>query len=294
MATQGASPILLTEMSTVTSFAITTILLIPALSYLYVLLRRDYDDFLSLGPGGTPSTPLGYLRIKILSFFALRDPCRAAPVPPNLRPQRGYLSMSTLPVRAGPRPRVRGIAPHRQMTQRGPPNIFNALAMRLQALAAYERNGLALGTSCFEKHSTGLFCVSPVLRTCAGEVCHAHGSDGSLHLTLHPADAAAVLASGWGERHPLAKGGWLSRFVPAGFIMVYAPRDEVELEVVMQIILASAWWVGGRIPRPAGEGAVESRKPFTAVGLVPDSEGDNSADWAARPCQTTSSMVHRS
>jgi hypothetical protein len=74
---------------------------------------------------------------------------------------------------------------------------------------------------------------------------HAHPSDGSMHLTMHPADAALVLSQAWGERHPLSSGGWLARFVPPGFVMVYAPRTEEEVEVVMEIIKAAAWWVGG-------------------------------------------------
>jgi hypothetical protein len=74
-----------------------------------------------------------------------------------------------------------------------------------------------------------------------------------LHLTLHPADVRTVLEKGWGERHPLAwdDGGeeWCwwrwAKSVPPGFVMIYAPRDERELEIVMDIIRASVWWVGG-------------------------------------------------
>jgi Family of unknown function (DUF5519) len=80
---------------------------------------------------------------------------------------------------------------------------------------------------------------------CGGEACHAHPSDGSLHLTLHPEDEAVVLKSGWGELHPLSRGGWLTRFVPQRFMMVYAPRDEEELELVLEIVRAAVWWVGG-------------------------------------------------
>lgn len=78
-----------------------------------------------------------------------------------------------------------------------------------------------------------------------GEVCHAHPSDGSIHLTLHPTDAAIVLQQAWGERHPLSSGGWLTRFVPPGFVMVYAPRTQEEVDVVMEIVKAAVWWVGG-------------------------------------------------
>ena len=66
-------------------------------------------------------------------------------------------------------------------------------------------------------------------------------------MALHPADAKLVLERGWGERHPLARGGWLTRFVPPTFLMVYAPRDEGEVGVVLEIIRAAAWWVSGQV-----------------------------------------------
>lgn len=47
------------------------------------------------------------------------------------------------------------------------------------------------------------------------------------------------------ERHPLARGGWCTRFVPVGFLMIYAPRTEEEISVVMEIILAGVGWVSG-------------------------------------------------
>lgn len=67
-----------------------------------------------------------------------------------------------------------------------------------------------------------------------------------MHLTLHPVDAALVIASGWGERHPLA-GRYIhgSRLLPAGFVMVYSPQTEKEVESVIKIVKAAAWWVGG-------------------------------------------------
>ena len=64
-------------------------------------------------------------------------------------------------------------------------------------------------------------------------------------MTVHPADAKIVLEAGWGERHPLSRGGRFERFVPAGFVMIYAPRDEADIETVMRIIEAATWFVGG-------------------------------------------------
>ena len=57
------------------------------------------------------------------------------------------------------------------------------------------------------------------------------------------------------ERHPLAKGGWCSRFVPQGFVMVYAPRSKEEVEVVMEIIKAGVGWISGEkfVHNPAEE-----------------------------------------
>ena len=67
-----------------------------------------------------------------------------------------------------------------------------------------------------------------------------------MHLTLHPLDVATVIASGWGQRHPMAGTRVFGRqLVPEGFTMIYGPSDEDEVEVIMQIVRAAAWWVGG-------------------------------------------------
>ncbi|KAF2667287.1 hypothetical protein BT63DRAFT_480283 [Microthyrium microscopicum] len=235
-------------------------------------ILHDYHAFISLGPGGTPSSPYGYLRIKFLSIFALRDPFTPAPVPSHFKQRSGVLIK--LPRRAGERPNVRGIAPHRQTDQYAPSGIFNILRTNIAALANAHPKVLISKTSCFEKHGPGLFARTARNLTphCNGEVCHAHPSDGSLHLTLHPADAAIVLRAGWGERHPLGSGGWLSRFVPGGFVMVYAPRTEEEVAVVMQIVTAAVWWVGG-VTLEAGEG----------VGADREIDGLGNDTWAACP-----------
>jgi hypothetical protein len=269
-----------TTAATLIAILSATLLTTIALPLLRAILA-DYRAFLSLGPGGTPATPAGYLRIKFLGLFALRDPL--APLDAKgASTSTGRLS--ALPTRHGTRPQVRGIAPHRQADQRAPAGVFAQLAAALDGMAARRPARLVLGTSCLEGHGPGLFaraaaaadaddsdsCSRPqpvsvlgplaALATrsgggarqgaratprCPAEVVHAHPIDGSMHLTLHPADAAAVIGAGWGERHPLGKGGWLGWFVPAGFILVYAPRDEAEVRVAMRIVEAAIWWVGG-------------------------------------------------
>ncbi|KAH7095988.1 hypothetical protein FB567DRAFT_513931 [Paraphoma chrysanthemicola] len=245
--TQLNIPYYLNTMLSETTFHVLTTLLtllLPPLLAFYI--HYDYKAFLSLGPGGTPATPLGYLKIKLLSLICLRDPLQPLPVPPHFRPQNGYFTApSALHTRKGPRPLVQGVAPQRQQTQKSDAAIYKILVARLRALAQDPRNRLTERTSCFEKHSSGLFTSIPITRTCGGEICHAHPSDGSLHLTLHPADAKLMLENKWGERHPLARGGWCRRFVPKEFVLIYAPRDEAEVDAVMRIVAASIWWVSG-------------------------------------------------
>lgn len=232
-------------------FRFITLPIVILLTFCIYLIHRDFCAFKALGPGGTPSNFNGYLKIKLLSLFAISNPLLPVKVPSSLQPQTGYLQH--LPCRRGPRPTVLGIAPHRQMTQRPSSDTFNRLVQVFHKFADSHPASLKLGTSCLERHGPGLFtlCPTPAVinrtgaRNCSGEICHSHPSDGSTHLTLHPADAAILLHAGWGERHPLAKGGWLSRFVPGGFVMVYAPRDEAEMEVVKKVVMAAIWWVGG-------------------------------------------------
>ncbi|EZF30588.1 hypothetical protein H101_05788 [Trichophyton interdigitale H6] len=220
----------------------------------FLLVRRvraGYLEFLSLGPGGTPSTPMGYLRICLLSIFALRNPFKPPHIPETLNPKTGILKY--LPVRTGQRPKIAGIIPHRQVTQQATPDMYAALKEEIKKLALSNSDRLYEGTSCFEKHSIGLFTPLdlPNRVTCNGEICHAHPIDGSIHMTLHPADVKLVIERGWGERHPLARDSWwwMFRLVPTGFVMIYAPRSKEELDSVVQIIHAASWWVNGIEPR---------------------------------------------
>lgn len=219
-----------------------------ALAPVPFIIYNDYDNFLSLGPGGTPSTFLGYLKITYLRLFALSDPYKPATFSEKIYPTVGYYqrSHSWLPERTGPRPKIAGIAPQRQLNQPGCSKMYQLLRISLENLAAKHPNSFRVGTSCFEKKGLALFALNPINPTCRGEICHVHHSDRSMHMNLHPDDAKVVLENGWGERHPLARGGWMKAYVPREFIMIYAPRDRMELDVVGRIIEAAGFWVSGR------------------------------------------------
>ncbi|KAF2722554.1 hypothetical protein K431DRAFT_211322, partial [Polychaeton citri CBS 116435] len=212
---------------------------LAALTTVALHIHRDYKAYLSLGPGGTPQTFSGYLKVTLLGLFALRNPFTPPSAANGLT---GYLL--ELPLRLGPQPETAGIAPHRQRTQRIEAGLFHHLNGELRQLAQ-ATPGLIVGKSCFEKHSIGIFSQSPRRKTCNGEVCHTHSIDGSMHATLHPADLKMALETGWVVRHPLARGGWFSRFVPRDFVMIYAPRSIQEVDVVLEIVKAAAHYVSG-------------------------------------------------
>lgn len=227
-------------------------LLVPLLHLCWL----DYKAFLALGPGGTPPTLSGYLRVKTLGLFALQNPHKPGPTPRELQGTAGHLQ--SLPRRKGSKPVTKGIAPHRQVTQRAGLDAYRLLEAAIHRIGQ-ESEWLHIGTSCFEKHGTGLFSRSPTQKTCLGEICHTHPSDGSMHLTLHPKDVKIVLEAGWGERHPLARGGWFERFVPAGFMMIYAPTTPKDVEVLMEIVEAAVWFVSGRKVARRGGREVQQR-----------------------------------
>ena len=146
-----------------------------------------------------------------------------------------------LPPRAGPRPdttvptaderRPGDGFVHRQISQNAPLRHQEELFRRGSALPLVETHQSrisvpgAQGFSIRDLSARGpdeAFMVE-------GEFAHLHPAhDGSLHLALSPAVYEEVRYQGWGEPHPLV-----------GTMMAFGPRDEDELEVLWQILLAS-------------------------------------------------------
>ena len=68
------------------------------------------------------------------------------------------------------------------------------------------------------------------------EFAHLHPApDHSLHVALPPEVAGQAIDAGWAEQHPVAARG----LVPAGTVMLYAPRDEAEADVVANLVRTS-------------------------------------------------------
>ena len=81
------------------------------------------------------------------------------------------------------------------------------------------------------------------------EFAHLHPlPDGSLHVALPPYLAREALAGGWAEVHPVARLG----LMPENVLMLYAPRDDEEVEVVAALVNAANDFAQGKIGDPAG------------------------------------------
>ncbi|WP_344658003.1 alcohol dehydrogenase catalytic domain-containing protein [Catenulispora subtropica] len=142
-----------------------------------------------------------------------------------------------LPVRRGPRPTTTGREiPHDQLDQFSPPAIRDAL------LAAAERlDGVFLGPSqVSEPASIALRLRRPsgpweaFLHPSRDEFGHVHRA-GFLHLTVPDSWVAPLIEAGWAEPHPISRRPeW-----PDTIIMLYAPRDETELEIVAEVLRVS-------------------------------------------------------
>lgn len=221
----------------------------------YKYIERDYKLFLSLGPGGTPYSFRGYTKLSLISLFKLRDPYSVPVFPAKRRPANGFLD--DLKARQGPRPRLLGIAPQRQVTQNPSPEMIQRLQDMIREMVDECPSRWYITRSTFEKHNEALFSR---FRTSNEpdhhvEIVHSHKTDGSMHLHLHPEDMRIVLDKGWGERHPLARGTtwWWHWPCPRCFMIIYGPRDEAELQQIKSIIRAAAWWVSGVDTRKENE-----------------------------------------
>ncbi|WP_238412808.1 luciferase domain-containing protein [Saccharothrix deserti] len=151
--------------------------------------------------------------------------------------------MMTLPARNGDRPTTGPSVPHVQLSQNSPARITEALkewmttslpGTVIRPSEVSEPDSLAFfldGTP----PPPGAVLMPPRL---TAEFAHVH-PDGSLHLTLSTTDLDALVAAGWGERHPL--------YSPViNVVMLYGPRTDDELDVAKTVIAASYRYATGR------------------------------------------------
>jgi len=148
--------------------------------------------------------------------------------------------------RSGPRPRTTPTNPHTQLDQQpSDSSIREQLARRLFGLPDVEERQTLISVP----GARALWLKDnvppgpPEAFMIEREFAHLHpGHDQSLHATIPPDLAQEAIDNGWAELHPVARLG----LIPPTTVMLYAPRDPIELEVVYGLALASYHFAGGR------------------------------------------------
>ena len=76
------------------------------------------------------------------------------------------------------------------------------------------------------------------------EFAHIHPvPDASLHAALPPEVAQEAISKGWAEKHPVARMG----YIPQNVVMIYAPSDWQEIEVVAELVVEAYRYASGVI-----------------------------------------------
>jgi hypothetical protein len=142
-------------------------------------------------------------------------------------------------MRAGDRPRTTPTNPHTQLDQQPTdPRLVEELARRVFALA-----GVVEEPSRISVPGARALVLAPDEATGPPEAflidrefAHLHPApDHSLHAMLPTATVSEAVAAGWAEPHPVALRG----LIPPTAVMLYAPRDEAELDIIEWLVRAS-------------------------------------------------------
>ena len=146
--------------------------------------------------------------------------------------------MRSLPWRQGEKPKTNYGLPHQQLDQNPPPEIYAKLKDRAYDFPFVERRPSIISVPGAEAlwllQEGGHGCAEAFMR--GNEFAHVHPpDDGSMHMMLPEDRVSDVLERGWGEPHPLVPEG----LVPPTAVMIFGPRDEAELEVILKLIDAS-------------------------------------------------------
>lgn len=155
------------------------------------------------------------------------------------------MKQKALPERAGQRPNTTPTNPHTQLDQNPEDLVVRELAQRLFALPDVEERPSAISVPgaralwLRDEVSPG----PPEAFLIGREFAHIHPMpDGSMHAALPPELAEEVIEKGWAEQHPVARMG----HIPPNVVMIYAPRNAEEIEIVAGLVAESYRHAGGR------------------------------------------------
>ncbi|KDQ57265.1 hypothetical protein JAAARDRAFT_35892 [Jaapia argillacea MUCL 33604] len=206
-------------------------------------LVRNYRAYLALGPSGLPFGVFGWA-VSTLSKPFGRETTSTGVYDEDLLKESWLEEPDSVPLRKGARPKTGWhFLPHRQVDQHPDEGMKEIITTIFSKLASFNSNIVELAPSPHEKIHQGMVIhhsiPSPhqVAVDAWREIVHVHsGRDYSLHLILAPQDCKLVIERGWGERHPLSG---VLKALPSQYLMVYAPRDDAELDAVEAIVKAA-------------------------------------------------------
>ena len=219
---------------------------------LAAVAARDYKAWYALGAGGVPHNPRGWLLTTGLRTLK-REPLSPKVYQRSIGEPADRSGLADLPRREGDRPKVAPYPiPHRQLDQPGDPAARDRVRDGFDE-AVHADTSVFWHLSGFEKHTNAVTVVPHLLthataRQTHGELAHIHPGDGSMHMIFSPSDAATVLETGWGERHPLA--GRLR--LPLTYLLIYAPRTQQDADATLMLLNASLAYMTQQLePGPA-------------------------------------------
>jgi len=146
--------------------------------------------------------------------------------------------ISELVARRGSPPITRRIPSHLQLDQLPPVELASELTKSSLALPFVQsRQSRMASPQTLALYVPDICAAGPPDAFIDGhEFCHVHPlPEFTVHLTLPNEFRQLVVGLGWAEQHPMACLG----SVPQSLVLVYAPRDRTELNVVVGLVQCS-------------------------------------------------------
>lgn len=159
----------------------------------------------------------------------------------------GYLppSLLRLPARQGPEPRVDRLYPCLQCEDGAPVAVRERLLSRAGTLEGVhvQPTGFSIpGEALVLDEALAKGKPEAFVREREFAIVR---EEGSVHLTLDPGWGQKVLNKGWAVIHPLAI--YMAGAISPQSLILYAPRNERELETIWKIIQAAHSFACGRV-----------------------------------------------
>ncbi|KIJ66708.1 hypothetical protein HYDPIDRAFT_85168 [Hydnomerulius pinastri MD-312] len=209
----------------------------------------NYRAWLALGKSGLPYNPIGYSIAMIAKPFG-KETTSTSCYDEDEDKSTWLQNPQSIPERRGERPKIGWHPlPHRQVDRLPSQEAQKKLDAIFAKRAEDNPHLVEIGVSRLEGMH-GAMNIAPsvpsphkVADKALREIAHIHPEiDHSVHVTLSPQDCKLVIERGWGERHPLSG----SRALHKEYLLIYAPRDDEELELVNRILGATIGYMTGR------------------------------------------------